>query len=109
MIYCTACIQNELRFSDALHDRCLDINNGASLISKNIYFRTLRNSILDIRYSIFDIRYSVGRYRGRVARLSSAKAPTAVRICSVPQKQSEKECGSEAPLSHSVSVFRKDA
>lgn len=27
------------------------------------------------------------RYRGREARLSSAKASTAVRICSVPPKQ----------------------
>jgi uncharacterized membrane protein len=30
----------------------------------------------------------MARYRGRVARLSSAKAPTAVRICSVPRSRS---------------------
>lgn len=32
-------------------------------------------------------------YRGRAARLSSAKAPTAVRIRSIPLKKGSQQCG----------------
>ncbi len=44
------------------------------------------------------------RYRGRVARLSSAKAATAVRICSVPQKSSRLTAG----LSFMLTTEEKD-
>jgi hypothetical protein len=65
------------------------------LMYKNTYFRTA-SGITDFLFQ-FRVEASVDsirnekskseisiRYRGRVARLSSAKAPTAVRICSVP-------------------------
>lgn len=69
------------------------------LMYKNTYFRSRPEEITNKKFQIPDLELYVlefviwnlifvishSWYRGRVARLSSAKAATTVRVCSVPQ------------------------
>jgi hypothetical protein len=50
--------------------------------------------VIHPEYAIFDtwvISQTLNRFRGRAVRQSSAKASTAVRICSEPQKGQEED------------------